>query len=589
MAKLDAASLKRYYEQLKGSPERANMESHCQEVAEYISPRKIDFTGHRTAGDKRMQRVYDPTGIFSNDLLAAGLHGMATNPASKWFTLRMISGQAFSPDGEMVDLNEDQSVRKFLSHVEDIMWARIYEPGTNFTTALHETYLDLGAFGTAVLYIGQRDDGGLLFEPRPLAECVIADNVDGRVDTVFRKSTYTVRQMMQMIETDGWSVSDRTKGLYDTQRYDDKVTVIHGVLPRVDREPGKKGSKQMPYASIYFELEGEHVLAESGFPEFPYLCPRWSKYSGEVYGRSPGMTALPDVKMLQSMMLVFLKTGQKNADPPMWLKDDGVVGQVRTIPGGINYWRGNPNDGVMLQPTSPQGLQAVAEMMDGIRARIRTAFYTDEMQFVTDKDMTATEVMARTQERMRLLGPLMGRLESELLGPMVTRIFGIIERMGLFPAAPEQLENKDFTVEYVSPIATAQRQQAAMGIQQVYQLLAPLGPEIGAQILMKRVNPEKLVDWAWSLFNCDPDLLQDEEEQAKAGQLQQAMQALQMGGPMAQIAKDGAGAVKQIADAHASGGIDLNQALGAYGQAVQANPKAMGEAQSLMNGQTPPA
>lgn len=588
MAKLTATDLKRYYDQLKGSPERANMESHCQEVAEHISPRKIDFTGHRTAGDKRMQKVLDPTGIFSNELLSAGLHGMATNPASKWFTLRMISGQSFDESGNMVDLNEDTAVRRFLSHVEDIMWARIYEPGTNFTTALHETYLDLGAFGTAVLYIGQRDDGGLLFEPRALAECVIAENVDGRVDTVFRKSSYTVRQMMQMVESGEWeSVSDKVQDLYKSNRFDDKITVIHVVMPRREREPGKKGPKDMPFASIYFEHEGEHILRESGFPEFPYLCPRWSKYAGEVYGRSPGMTALPDVKMLQSMMLVFLKTGQKNADPPMWLKDDGVVGQVRTIPGGINYWRGNPNDGVMLQPTSPQGLQAVAEMMDGIRARIRTAFFTDEMQFVTDKDMTATEVMARTQERMRLLGPLMGRLESELLGPMVTRIFGILERMGILPAAPQQLEGKDFTVEYVSPIATAQRQQAAMGIMQVYQLLSPLGPEIAGQVLMKRVNPEKLVDWAWSLFNCDPDLLQDDQQMAQAGQLQQAMQALQMGGPMADIANKGAGALKQLADAHADGGIDLNQAMGAYGQAVQANPKAMGEAQAMMNGQAP--
>ncbi|MEG7671087.1 portal protein, partial [Listeria monocytogenes] len=77
----------------------------------------------------------------------------------------------------------------------ETMWHRIYQPGTNFTTALHEVYLDLGSFGTSVMYVGQRDDGGLLFEPRALAECVIAENSEGRVDTVFRKTKYTVRQM----------------------------------------------------------------------------------------------------------------------------------------------------------------------------------------------------------------------------------------------------------------------------------------------------------------------------------------------------------------------------------------------------------
>lgn len=585
---MDVSSLRQRYDSLKGSPERANMEAHCQEVAEYVSPRKIDFVGMRSPGDKRMQRVQDPTGIFSNELLAAGLHGMATNPAAKWFTLRMITGQDFGSDGELIDLNENADVRRFLSHVEDVMWSRLYEPGTNFTTALHETYLDLGAFGTAILYIGQRDGGGLLFESRSLAECVIAENIDGRVDTVFRRSTYTVRQMMQMVQSGDWrSVSGRVKNLYDAKKYDDPVHVIHAVLPRSERDASKRDSKNMPFASVYFEHDGEHVLSESGYPEFPYLCPRWSKYSSEVYGRSPAMTALPDIKMLQSMMLVFLKTAQKNADPVTWINDDGQMSQVRQVPGGINYLRGNPNDRIMLQPTSPQGLQAVATAMDGIRARIRTAFFTDEMQFVTDKQMTATEVMARTQERMRLLGPLMGRLESELLGPMVARVFGILERMSVLPVAPEMLKDKDFTVEYVSPIATAQRQQAASGIMQVYQLLAPLGPEAAMQVMMKRVNPEKLVDWAWSLFNCDPDLLNDEAAQEQAGQMQNAMQAIQMGQPMAEIAHKGAGAMKQLADAQAGGGIDLNQAMSAYAGAVKSNPQAMSEAQAMMNGQQP--
>jgi len=163
--------LKRRYHALKDSTERVNCEGHWQQVAEVISPRKMDFVGMRTPGEKKMNAVYDSTGIHANEMLASGLHGMATNPASKWFSLRIVGKKTNPETGERMDLNQVPEVQRYLSDVEDIMWSKIYQPGTNFTTSLHESYLDLGAFGTSIMFIGQRDDGGLLFETRSLAEC----------------------------------------------------------------------------------------------------------------------------------------------------------------------------------------------------------------------------------------------------------------------------------------------------------------------------------------------------------------------------------------------------------------------------------
>ena len=157
-SKAKIESHRRRYDTLKHATERTNCEAHWQDIGEVISPRKIDFVGMRTAGEKKMNKVYDPTGIMANEMLAAGLHGMATNPSSKWFSLRMVGSTTISQDGKAVDLNDDPEVQKYLAHVEEIMWQRLYQPGTNFTTALHEIYLDLGAFGTAVLFVGQRDD-----------------------------------------------------------------------------------------------------------------------------------------------------------------------------------------------------------------------------------------------------------------------------------------------------------------------------------------------------------------------------------------------------------------------------------------------
>lgn len=572
--------LKSRYDTLKSATERSNFETQWQQIGEVVSPRKIDFVGIRTPGEKRMSQVYDPTGIISNELLAAGLHGMATNPAMKWFSLRLVSAKIFNQDGSTTDINEIPPIQKWLAHVEEVMWQRVYQPGTNFTTALHETYLDLGAFGTAIMFVGQRDDGGLLFESRPLSECVIDENVDGKVDTVYRKTTYTVRQMIQMTKQEGWKVSDKVMDLFKAEKFDETVVVIHAVYPRSDRDVKKKNTENMPFASCYFEHDTGHLLRESGFPEFPYLVARWSKYAGEKYGRGPGMTALPDIRMLQAMSLTYIKTVQKNADPPIALSSDGLVGAVRTIPGGVTYFRGNPSEGMMQFPTSVQGLGHMAEFMEQVRNRIRNCFFVDVLQMVGDAEMTATEVMQRTAERMRLLGPLVGRLESELLGPMVDRIFGILMRMKLLPEPPKEIQGQEFTVEYVSPVATAQKQQAINGIMQAMQVISAFGPEVAVQIAGKNLDVDKLFRWSWDLFNNNPELLRDEEAMARDDQMQKAKQALEMGQPAMDMAAQGAGAVKSVADATAAGqgaGFDVKALLGKVVQNVQQSPKAQQE------------
>ncbi len=581
------AHLKERYDGLKHSTERTNFETQWQQIAEVISPRKIDFVGMRTPGEKRMGQVYDSTGIQANELLAAGLHGMATNPAMKWFSLRLVSAKVINHNGETTDLNEVPAIQKWLAHVEEVMWQRIYQPGTNFTTALHEAYLDLGGFATSAMFVGQRDDGGLLFESRPLAECVIDENVDGKVDTVFRKTSYTVRQMMQMARQEGWDVSAKVREMFDKKQFDETVVVIHAVYPRSDRDVKKKDTKNMPYASCYFEHDASHLLKMSGFPEFPYLVARWSKYAGEKYGRGPGMTALPDVRMLQAMALTYIKTVQKNADPPIALSSDGVIGQTRTVPGGITYFRGNPNDAMMTFPTSVQGLGHMSQFMEELRNRIRNTFFVDVLQMAGGPDMTATEVMQRTAERMRLLGPLVGRLESELLGPMVDRIFGILMRMKMLPAPPKEIQGHDFTVEYVSPVATAQKQQAINGIMQAIQIIAQFGPDAMAQIAMKNLNVDKLFRWSWDLFNNNPELLNDEKTMARNSQMEQAQQAMAMGKPGMDMAAQGAGAVANLAKAAQSGGVDVNALIGNVVNEVQRRPNAQKELASIAENVAP--
>jgi hypothetical protein len=583
--------VKERYDELSASTERTNFNSHWQEIGELETSRKIDFVGVRTAGEKRLFKIYDPTGIQCVELLAAGLHGMATNPASKWFSLRLVGVKAQGPEGEMIDANEIPVVQKYLADVEDIMWQRLYQPGTNFTTALHEVYLDLSSFGTAIMFLGQRDDGGLLFEARALSECVVAENHEGRIDTVFRKFKYTVRQLASLARSQGWKLSEATMEKIRSKHLNDEVLVIHAVFPREDYDTTLKrpSAKQMPFASIYFEHDACHALHESGFPEFPFMVPRWSKYSGETYGRGPGMTALADVKMLQAMMLTVIKTAQKIADPPMALRDNGVVGQARTIPGGITYFRGNPNEAFAQMPVAGNGLPITLELLEQQRNRIRATFYIDQLQFAGDANMTATEVMQRTQERMRLLGPLEGRLQSELLGPLIDRMFGILNRMKLLPPAPQEIQGQEFTVEYVSPLATAQKQIAANSLMQAMGVVAGVvGPEGAMMLAQKKINLEKVVDWAWDLFNCDPDLLNDDESMEAGRQKQQMMESLQMGQPAMDMVSKGAGALADVSKANGpQGGMDIGKFMSSLKEQIAADPRAQAELASLSQGEMP--
>jgi hypothetical protein len=562
----DVHKLKRRFDSLKA--DRATFESHWQEIAEVITPRKAEFVGMRSPGDKRMSQVYDETGIHALELLTAGLHGMATNPAAKWFSLRSVDDA----------INEQDSVKKYLADLEQIMWARMYAPGTGITTALNEIYADLGAFGTASLFITTRDDGGLLFQARHLGETLIAENSEGTVDTVFRCIRMTVRQMAQEFGLD--ACSEKVREAFRDEKYETYFDVVHAVCPRNEREYDKKDKANQPFASVYFEPAEMHLIEEGGFPEFPYACPRWSRHPGETYGRSPGMTALPAVKMLQASELATIKAMQKCVDPPLFLPDDGFLGPIRTVPGGLNFFRGNRE--IFPLPT-PDKLPITLEWQESLRNRIRTIFFTDVLQFVADREMTATEVMQRTSERMRLLGPIMGRLESELLGPMIERVFGILERAGMTPDVPEEMDGHPLRVEYVSPIASAQRQTEANGMMQVLQYMAALGPEAALPIVGKNLSGDRLFRYLWDLFNNDPDLLTSDEEREAMAKQEQAMQAAQTGVPMADMAQKGAGAIKSLSDAQASGGIDLNQLIGEMGKSMR-NGEANGTAKRLAEG-----
>jgi hypothetical protein len=510
---------------------RSPWENTWQDCTDFVNPRRGDFNAQRSQGDRtRFDKVYDSTAPLANEQLAAGLHGYLTAPSETWFTLIL----------EKMREEEDEQTQMWLQGVVDMMFREVFHsPNSNFGSMIHELYLDLGSYGTGVLYVEDKPGRPINFRTYHLAECYIAENAEGAVDTLYRQYKHSGRQLVQMYK-------DKLPEKFIENVYKDphkEYTCIHAVEPRDTFNPDSKLAKNMPWMSAYILEEEKLVLNVGGFNEFPYMVPRWTKTAGEVYGRSPAMTAMPDIKMINEMSKTVIKAAQKATDPPLLVPDDGFMLPLRTIPGGLNYYRSGTQDKVMplIEGVRPDiGL----EFIDSRRTHVLKTFHVDWMQMREGPSMTATEVLQRQEERMRLMGPMVGRLQFELLGPMIDRVFNIMARRKMLPPPPPAIEGRNMRIDYVSPVARAQKTQQLFSFTRLLEALVPLGnikPEV-----FDNIDADGTVRWAAKLLDAPLEtLLSVEKLQAmrqQRSEQQAEMAEVARGREMAATAKDAANA-----------------------------------------------
>lgn len=443
------------FEKLKSH--RTNFENYWQDCMDFIVPRKRDVTNYRSPGDKRNNDLFDTTAIMANQLLSGALHGMITNPSVKFFDLVI--------DDPM--LMQEDDVRGWLQESGD----KIYNVlnNTNFQTEIHEVYIDLGAIGTSCLFMAEDENNFVHFSARPMKEIYIDENNLGLIDTVFRIFKWKARQIVQ--EFGEANCPDFIVKAYK-QGSEEEYEIVHGVYPEYEDDTKKK---VWPFKSCYVLKEKCVILHEGGFKEFPYAVPRWTKTSGEMYGRGPGMEMLPDIQMVNSMMETTLKGAQMTVNPPLMVADDSVIGKLRLTPGGATVVRPGAFQETPIKPLITDaridfGYQAVED----VRKRIRAGFYVDQLQLNEGPAMTATEVMQRTEEKLRLMGPVLGRQHFEFLRPVIERVFAIMYRRGKIPRAPQALQGKNFDVRYSSLIARAQRMNEGQNFARGLEAVAPM-------------------------------------------------------------------------------------------------------------------
>jgi hypothetical protein len=520
--------------------DRSLWDSHWQDVSDFVLPTR-DFSTKRAGGEERRREIFDGTAGDACETLASAVDGLLTNASLKWFALNAVDD----------DLNEDREVRLWLDAAVLQMLRVFSSPQFKFATQIHEVYLDLVAFGTAVMSIVEKPVGvdmGLQFRALPLAECYLKASLGQDIDTVYRKFQFTPRQAFAKW---GNRVGRRVLELIrQDQGVDKKRDYIHCVYPREDRDPVRRDGPNKKFASIAIDIEEQEIVHEQGFDEFPFLTPRWSKAASEIYGRSPAMKKMPDIRLINAQTRTMLIGLEKAVDPPLEVPALGIEGPIYTSPGSIIYRKN------MSEPIRP--LQTQARLESGYldiaqrQNAIKEGFFLDVVGALPERDrMTTVEINARLAQRLTVMAPFLARVSSELLGPMITRTFHTLANQGQFGPPPELIAGRELEIGYVSPLALSQRASDARNIEQFMLFLSPFVQVNPA--IMQNFDDDELVRYGSTLFNSPQRILKSREDvvamRDEESRRQQVQQDILEAQGTASAAKDAASAMTEVTGA----------------------------------------
>ncbi len=518
--------------------DRSNYETVWEKIAGVVRPIREEFVQTPTEGTRRGRKIYDSTGIMANDNLAAGIYGAMSNPANKWMGLR-----AADPE-----LNERSEVREALDDAADTLLASFGTGVTKFYNEIPTLYADVAAFGTAVHYSAERPSGGgILDKVMPLSECFIAANEDDDVDTLYREYKMTARQIVSQW---GMKAHPKTRDIAEKNPHQ-KCTILHLVEPNKDFKEGALGPKGMAFLSQYIELDHRSTVHVGGYEEFPYQVPRWALASGELYGRGRGEQALSDLQQLQAMVKTNIRAGQMVADPPLLGPDEGAIKVARLYAGGYTPGAVSRNGRQLVFPLSTGGnVPVTLEMVQDIKIQIREAFFASLLMMADRADMTATEVLQRQEEKMRLLGPNLGRIQAEFLSPLIKRRFNMLVRTGDIPREmfPPELAGQSIEIEYVSPLVKQQRAAEALSVTRTIETIGGMSQMFPG--VLDLVDEDEAGRRIAEGYGAPASILRGQDEVAALRearqQQEQMMQMAAMAEPVAGAMDKGASAIQKL-------------------------------------------
>lgn len=525
------------------------------QLSAFVLPFSGRFTEtDRDRGERRYNSIYDSTTTRSLLTLGAGLMSGMSSPARPWF--RLGTGDP--------ELSQYQPVKMWLHDVQQRMLDLMQR--NNTYQFLHSAYLELGLYGTAATFLDDDFDNVLYGYPLTCGEYRISANYRGEVDTLARKFQKTVAQTVREFGYENCALS--TRNLFDSGNLDAWVTIYHLVEPRADRDRSDLSNKNLPFASWYWEdgaRDDTTYLRESGYARFPAICPRWQVFGGDIYGNSPGMVALGDVKQLQHEQLRKAEAIDYQTKPPLQIPSALKNRDINMLPGGTTFYDGQPNQTIRSMWDVNLNLQYLQADIQDVRQRIRECFFVDLFLMLSGQDttqMTATEVAERHEEKLLMLGPTLERLHDEALNPVVERTFERMLTTGLLPPAPQEIQGQELNIEFISLLAQAQRAVSANSTTRYVNtigMVAQMKPEV-----LDKLDADQIADTLADQLGVDPRVVVGSEQVAvireQRAKQQQAQAAMATAQQMAASARD----LGSINTAQPNGLTDLLQGLQGY-------------------------
>jgi hypothetical protein len=495
-----------------------------QEVVDYVLPDRSNVTRFSTPGQRRGVERYDSTAVEAAEILAGNLASTLTPQASKWFSLGTANEE----------LNAERAIRDWLEDCRDLMLGAIAK--SNFYQAIDEVYLDLIGFSTACPYT-EMVNGRLHFMAWPVGEFTFTMDAAGRASSVYREFKMSPLQIIERFEKHPGKkmLGDTVKqALAENAQPTDKhrpLDIIHSIYPREKYDPRKRGQANMPYASCYVNVTDKVIIAEGGYEEMPASITRWRVAADDDgWGRGPAFTAMPDIRSLNSAKRMMHRAAAKDIDPPLVIEDKGVIGSVRTVPNGITYIK---RDARLEYLTSGARMDLAQFDIQDLKAQIRSCFFADHLRLPPPQSqpMTATEIQIRWELMERLMGPTLGRLQAELLNPIIERTFGLMMRAGMLPPPPQELTDQEIDIEYIGPLARAQQMPDVIAIERAFQTAANISAVTGDPSPFDLLDADEAVKRSALLQGVPSEVLRDDDSvaairQGRAEQ-QQAMQERQ--------------------------------------------------------------
>jgi hypothetical protein len=504
------------------------------DCARYIMQRKGNILTKLSPGQAQTTNIYDTTATEAALVCAAGILTHIMPAGEKWFRL--------SPRGQ----NAPAAAREWLDKLGDAAIEQIYT--SNFYRGMHEDLLDDVVFGTSLLLLEEGKKRLLNYINIPVGTFSIEENSEGDVDTIYREWQWTARQAKQEWgeEALGPLVRQALRDKTATSS-NKKFTFIHIIEPRdvPDYKQGELAAPdRRPIRSVYVCKEDKRIIDDGGYYEMPAFCSRFERSNNEVYGRSPGTQAMPEIKLVNAMERDMLTAIELNVRPPWLIPNESDTDAIENVPDGISYYDSTAN-GAKPEPVVLKNRLDLGEMKtEQKRQRIRDAFFNKMFQMLSSaselkREKTAYEVQMLVAEQLVLFSPIFSRFIEEKTNPMIERVVGIVLRSGLVEPPPPEIQGIKYEITYTSKIALAIKaaeNQSIVTMMTLVQQAAAVDPS--AADLLKW--PESLRMMARNI-GVPASVLRTEAEQkamsAQRAKMEQAAQAAEVAKTAAQGAQ----------------------------------------------------